>query len=393
MKTYLWLAYRYLKAKRKNKFIKLVTYITIAGVTLGVSALIVVIAVMNGFDNELEKKIIGINSHLILKQDPVLEDISSVSKKLKKSSEVISYSPFVLGNGTIMENDLIINIFLKGINLHQEENTTKIKKYLKSSISKIDEDEIIVGNVLADKLNLKVGSRIRILIPQILKEERFKVKGIFNSGMYEYDLTIAFINLRRAQTIFQLGNSVTGIGIKIKDPYRAEEVKRELSNLIGYPYYILSWIDMNKNLFSALKLEKTAMFIILALIVLVAAFNIASILIMSVLEKVKDIGILRAIGINRKTLMRIFIWKGLFIGVIGIFLGALIGFFLIYILKTYPIIKLPSDIYYIDRLPVAPSIKDNVLILFSALIITFIATIYPAIRAARLEPIICLRHE
>lgn len=393
MNVSFWLAYRYLRAKRKSKFIKIVTYITVAGVMVGVSALIIVIAVMNGFDSELEKKIIGLNAHLILRQDPYLIDYENICSKLNRLPFVISSAPFSLGNATVLGKELLINVMLKGIEYSQEKNTTALLNFLKRDIVDLKEDEIIIGNVLAEKLGLKIGDRIEILIPQTLRSYFFKVKGIFSSGMYEYDLSIAFLNLKKAQKILGLGKAVSGIGIKISNPYQAQRLKDEIARIFGYPYYLLSWIDMNKNLFSALKLEKTAMFIILALIVLVASFNISSILIMSVLEKVRDIGVLKAIGMNKKKLMGIFIWEGMLIGFSGILLGSLLGFSAIYLLKNYPIIKLPPDIYYIDRLPVKLTFQDSFLIISCAFLLSFLSTIYPARRAAKLDPIVCLRYE
>lgn len=381
-------------ARKQARFFKLISLITILGVAIGVMALLVVIAVMNGFDKELEEKIFGINSGLLIKKDPYIynEDYSYLGDRLAAVEEIKGYTPIIMGNATIITGDNVINIFLKGVNLKTEVEVTRFGSYLKTQLNSLSDNEIIVGSVLADNLNLKIGSELVVLIPYSLKIYSFKVRGIFESGMYDYDLSLGYINLDTARKIFGI-NGFTAIEAKVANPYKAEFIKKKLIPYLGGNYYILTWMDLNRNLFQALKLEKTAMFIILCLIVLVASFNISSILIMSVVEKIKDIGILRAIGMRAKDIRKLFIFQGLIIGGLGIFLGAVLGWFLIYILKTYPIVRLPSDIYYIDRLPVASDIKDFIIIVGSAFIITLISTIYPALRASRFDPVVALRYE
>ncbi len=388
-----YLARKFL-TRKQARFFKLISLITVLGVAIGVMALLVVIAVMNGFDKELEEKIFGINSGLLIKKDPCIydEDYAYLVDKLATVEEVKGYTPIVMGNATIITGENVINIFLKGVDLKTEIEVTRFGNYLKTQLNSLSDNEIIVGNVLADNLNLRIGSELVVLIPYSLKTYSFKVRGIFESGMYEYDLSLAYINLDTARKIFGT-NGFTAIEAKIANPYKAKFVKKKLIPYLGGNYYILTWMDLNRNLFQALKLEKTAMFIILCLIVLVASFNISSILIMSVVEKIKDIGILRAIGMRARDIRRLFIFQGLIIGGLGIFLGAVLGWFLIYILKTYPIVKLPSDIYYIDRLPVASDIKDFIIIMVSAFMITLISTIYPALRASKFDPVIALRYE
>ncbi len=386
---------RKILARKQARFFKLISLITILGVAIGVMALLVVIAVMNGFDKELEEKIFGINSGLLIKKDPYIydKDYSYLRDKLAAVEEIKGYTPIIMGNATIIAGENVINIFLKGVDLKTEVKVTRFGSYLKTQLNSLSDNEIIVGNVLADNLNLRIGSELVVLIPYSLKTYSFKVRGIFESGMYDYDLSLAYINLNTARKIFDI-NGFTAVEAKISNPYKAKFVKKKLiPYLVGRDYYILTWMDLNKNLFQALKLEKTAMFIILSLIVLVASFNISSILIMSVVEKMKDIGILRAIGMRAKDIRRLFVFQGLIIGGLGIFLGAVLGWFLIYILKTYPIVKLPSDIYYIDRLPIASGIKDFIIIMGSAFIITLISTIYPALRASKFDPVIALRYE
>ncbi len=391
MKLEFWIAKKYI-FRKKAKFLKIISIITISGVAIGVMALLVVIAVMNGFDRELEDKILGINSDILIKADPFIYNPEDVIEKLSTIDEIISFSPVVLGNGSLILEDALESVYVKGIDLKKEKKTTNIEKYLSNKIDTIGYEGILVGSVLAKRLSLTLGSEIDILLPFKLESFSFKVEGIFESGMYEYDTSLVYIDLEKAKEIFSFPG-LTTLEVKLKDPYKATDLKKIIQARLSYPYYVLSWIDMNKNLFSALKLEKTAMFIILCLIVLVASFNIASILIMSVLEKIKDIGIMRAVGMRLQVVRRIFIIQGMIIGFSGILLGASLGGLLIYILKEYPIIKLPSDIYYIDKLPVAVSFVDFISIILAAGLITFISTLYPAIKAAKFDPVTALRYE
>ncbi|MDP8233623.1 MAG: ABC transporter permease [Candidatus Saelkia tenebricola] len=391
MRFEFWLAKKYL-SRKEAKFLKLISVITVLGVAIGVMTLLVVIAVMNGFDKELEEKILGINSDLLIKSEPVLYNYEEVVTKLDSLDEIMFFSPVVVGNGSLVKNGFLENIYIKGIDLKQEVKTTNLEKYLIHKLDNINSNGIVIGKVMAEKFDLILGSTVEVLMPFQFESFPFVVEGIFESGMYEYDASLVYINLNSAKDIFSI-SGVTSLEIKIKNPYKADVLKKEIQDILGVPFYVLSWIDMNKNLFQALKLEKTAMFIILCLIVLVASFNIASVLIMSVLGKIKDIGIMRAIGARAKDIRRVFIIQGMLIGFTGILLGTALGGALIYIIDNYKIIKLPSDIYYIDALPVAPSMIDFVLIVSSALLITFISTLYPAIKAAKFDPVVALRYE
>jgi len=221
---------------------------------------------------------------------------------------------------------------------------------------------------------------------------RFRVAGIFESGFYEYDQTLAYIHLQEAQQLLRMGDAVTGVGIRVKDIYKADQVAEKVVATLGFPYWARDWMQMNKNLFSALKLEKKAMFIILTLIVLVAAFNIASTLIMMVMQKTKDIAILKAMGATDQSIRKIFIFKGMVIGCVGTLTGLCLGFLGCFFLKRYKFIELPGDVYYFTTLPVKLEFLDVFLIASAAMLICFLATLYPARQASKLNPVEAIRY-
>jgi lipoprotein-releasing system permease protein len=254
-------------------------------------------------------------------------------------------------------------------------------------------EEILIGSQLAKHLNLYLYDKVKVISPVERKHFEFKIGGIFESGMYDYDATLTYISLNKAKEFFDTGGLIGTIGVRVDDLFLAEEVKKSLIEELGFGYWIKTWMEINKNLFSSLKLEKTVMFIILVLIVLVACFNIISTLIMTVMEKTKDIGILKSLGATRSSIASVFTYCGLIIGIIGTIIGASIGILACYLLKTYKFIKLPADIYYLETLPVNIQWTDSLIIAFSAILISFLATLYPAYQAAKLNPVEALRYE
>ena len=389
----LFISMRYLLAKRKEKFISLISLISILGVAVGVMALIVVLSVMGGFRHDLREKIIGTNAHIIIEREGGMENSPAIIDRVLGLDYVVAASPFIVGETMIRYQDRVKGVLFKGIDPEREVKVTKLSEYIVKGDLDFKEEGVILGKELAQSLGAYPGDRVSLVSPTTSKVHHFIVEGIFNSGMYEYDMNLVFGRLSSAQRLFNVEGLVSSIGLKLDNVYQAERVKRQIQEMLGFPYWVRSWMDINRSLFSALRLEKTVMFIILSLIVIVACFNIVSTLIMVVMDKTKDIGILKSIGATNKSIKKIFASCGFIIGLMGTALGAGVGFLLCYLLKTYRLIKLPADIYYIDRLPVRVEWTDSLIIILAAIMISWVATLYPARQAARLSPVEALRYE
>ncbi len=403
----LLIAIRYLRSKRKKRGISFNTLITTGGVMLGVMALVVVLSVMSGFHEDLRNKILGVNAHVVvLNFKGGISDYEGVIRKLKGIKQVVGASPFVLGQVMISKGRNAHGVFLRGIDPSYETSTTTIRKHIKvgrleALYSEQKLPGVIIGNELASMLNAYMGDVVNIVSPvgevgpmgMLPRVRRFRVVGIFEIGMYEYDANLILCSLKSAQEFFKTGDTVTGIELRVRDIYRASEVRQLIPRVLGRSFFARDWMQMNRNLFSALKLEKFTMFVILTLIVLVASFNIVSTLIMNVIEKQREIAILKAMGATNRGIMTIFVFQGLVIGVVGTVLGIIGGYLLCYIIGHYQIIKLPADVYYLSHLPVKVNPVDFVLVSVSAIAISLLATVYPAYQAAKLNPVEPLRYE
>jgi len=410
MRYELFISLRYLKAKRKQIFISLITILSMAGVGLGVMALVVVLSVMSGFEEDLKTKILGTNAHLVIFQHgSPMRDYGELSQKVEGIDGVVATTPFIFTQAMITSETNVLGVVLRGIDPNTAGRVINIEKTLKKgSVGSLKGEEgsseppgILVGKELAQTLGIMLGDTVVVVSPLGALApmgtgppmKKFRVSGIFDSGMYEYDTTLAYISLRSAQKFLAMDNSVSGVEVKVQDIYGVKKVAREIQRALGFPFWTKDWMQMNKSLFAALKLERTVMFIILVLIVLVAAFGIISTLIMVVMEKNKDIAILKSMGAAGRSIMRIFIFEGLIIGVVGTALGLIGGYGICMLLAKYQFISLPSDIYYISRLPVKMNGIDFFLVALAAIGISFLATLYPSWQASRLDPAEAIRYE
>ncbi|GAB6110960.1 lipoprotein-releasing ABC transporter permease subunit [Desulfomicrobium salsuginis] len=409
MQFELFVSLRYLLARRKQAFISVISLISVLGVAIGVASLIVVLGVMNGFSENLRDKILGINSHLIV--GSVKQTIENYDRLVDKSMQldgIAAATPFIYYEVMLSTPSGVKGVVLRGIDPNTAGQVLSVEKDLVSGSLKdlgnqADTPGIVIGKELATRLGLTMGSRVSLLAPSGKKSAAgfspkilfFNVVGIFNSGMYEYDSSLVFVSIPEAQKILGFeGDVVTGIEYRVTDIDAVQQTGELLvRSLGGFPLYSRNWIEMNQNLFAALKLEKTAMAVILTMIVLVGSFSIITTLVMMVMEKTKDIAVLMALGATPPQIRNIFILQGSLIGAVGTSIGFGLGLAICSLLKKYQFIKLPADVYYLDHLPVKTELLDMSLIAVSAMILCFLATLYPARQAAGMHPTEALRYE
>ncbi len=404
----LFLGLRYLKAKRKQRFISVITIISVLGVMVGVMALVVVLSVMNGFRSDLMSKILGVNSHvLVLNLSGTFSGYQQVAEKVKKMDGVVAVTPFVYTQVMLNHSGRVSGAVLRGVDPGSAARVVSFDKMIKEgTLSSLGESEkgtpaIIIGSELAKQIGAGTGSLVTVISPEgkltplgrTPNTQKFRVTAIFDSGMYEYDASMVYISLSQAQRFLALGDNVTGLELKVKEVYQSDIIAKKIQKKLGYPYWTKDWKLMNRSLFSALKLEKLTMFIILTMIVLVGALNIISTLVMVVMEKTRDVAILRAMGASARSIMGIFMFQGILVGVIGTVTGLCSGLGLCQLLSKYQFINLPADVYYISKLPVQVSVSDVSIVAGAAVVISFLATLYPAWYASRLNPVESFRYE
>ena len=401
-----FIAGKYLKAKRKEGFISLITLLSIAGVAVGVMALVVVIAVMSGAETDFRKRILGLEPHiLVMNYSGKFDGYSDIIADVTQNEQVLGASPILFAQAMIRSSHSFSGIMVRGIDPDNNFSLIKgfgpdqLKKFLGKAGTDNDFPGIILGKDLANSIGVISGDKIILMSPNgiaspmgnIPSMKRFVVTGTFDSGMYEYDSALAYIDLKEVQQLAGSKDQVSAVGIWINNVFDVKTVKDSLADTFRYPFYMRDWMEINKSLFSALKLEKTAMFIILTLIILVAAFNIASALIMMVMEKTKDIAVLKTMGATHKTIRRIFMIQGMIVGSFGTFIGTISGVIVCYFLKKYDFIQLP-DAYPFSTLPVQLEYADVLAIAVSALLICFMSTLYPSHKASKMDPVEALRY-
>jgi len=409
MKFELFIALRYLLARRKQAFISVISLISILGVALGVASLIVVMGVMNGFTEDLKDKILGINAHILVHASgSSMQNYREISAKMLTVPGVVGATPFIYSEMMLSAGGGVKGVVLRGIDPATAGEVLVLPRdMIAGRIADLDpvsdSPGVIIGKELAERLLVGVGDRVNLLSPAgkhsasgfSPKVKGFTVVGLFKTGMYEYDTTLAYVSLRSAQELLGFrGDAVSGIEARVSDVYDVARIASDITRKLGSDFYrTRNWMEMNGNLFAALKLEKTAMFVILIMIILVGSFSIITTLVMLVMEKTRDIAILMSMGATSASIRNIFMYQGAIIGTVGSTLGFSLGFFLSWLIKKYQFIKLPSDVYPMDHLPIRLDSLDMLLIAVCALGLCFLATLYPARQAARLRPAEALRYE
>jgi len=393
MKWEFMVSLRYLLEKRKERFISVTTFISVVGIAVGVAALIITMGIVNGFDNEIEEKILSINPHIIITAGVPISDSKNLMNTIEGIDGVLESAEFLDGQAVINVEENTMGILLRGVHPDPRRRLPRMDDYIIAGTSGLKGSAVIVGSELANNYRLKVGQTVSIISPLSGQAKEFKVNGIFKSGRYDYDFNLVFMNIKEVGRLLQKEGMAGGIGLRVADAFNVDNVKHKIQSIIRPPYRTTTWKEIEKNLFSALRLEKLVLFIVVALIIFVACFNIISTLIMTVMEKTKDIGILKAIGSSRLGIMSVFLLEGLYVSIIGILLGSGIGLGLCHLQSRYEFIKLPPDVYYIYSVPVQVRIPDTIIIILAAFVLGLVATIYPSMHAATLNPVDALKYE
>ncbi len=409
----LFIGLRYTRAKRRNHFISFISLISMLGVALGVMALIVVLSVMNGFEKELRERILGMVSHVTVSSlDDSLKDWRSLSNDIRNNDAVIGSAPYVEAEAMLSNLSSVSGAIIRGIDPEFEPQVSEIHEHMtfgKLSDLVAGEYGIVLGTGLANSLNVVPGDRVTMITPQasaspvglLPRLRRFNVVGLFEIGVYEYDRSSAIIHTEDASRLFRLEGGVTGLRLKLQDMDAAPQVRNQIKRQVGFDYWVSDWTLRHSNYFKAVKTEKTVMFIILSLIVAVAAFNIVSTLVMVVADKQADIAILRTIGMSPTSIMWVFMVQGTIIGVVGTLLGLGSGVLIAsYIDVIIPALEqffqtqfLPTGVYPITELPSDMQQSDVIKISVLSFLISVLATLYPALRAAKTKPAEALSYE
>jgi lipoprotein-releasing system permease protein len=404
----LHIAFRYLLAKRKQAFISVISFISTLGVTVGVMALVIALALMTGLQNELRDRIIGSNPHVYVWNAKGITDYHAEVAKLRQLPHVIGAAPAILGEGLISASRDTAPLVVKGIDPVLEQQVTDIKgAMLRGSIEGVEpsagtgRDGILIGKDLASKIGVAVGDTVSVLTPQqmltpngltIRPPRLLRVAGIFSLGLYEFDSTYGYVSIDVAKRLFGK-EQVDLIQLRVDDLSLAPQVATSVLTRFGSDYSAEDWSVMNKSLFTALSLEKMAVSMTIALIVMVAALNIVASLVLLVMEKHRDIAILKTMGASARSITTIFMMQGLIIGIVGTAVGAGVGYLASFLLDHYKVVRVPVDVYQVSYVPFRVLPLDFTLVVISAVVICFVATIYPSRQAAKLDPAQALRYE
>jgi len=411
MNLALWIAARYLRSRPASGFVTLLTGISVAGVAVGVTALLTVLAVMNGFESEVQTRIAGTDAHVVLLGETTsgVAGGDALAARLASEPGVVGCAPFTYSKAMAFHEGASEGLIVKGVDLARERGVTTVGRNITPPLDSIPsvtlggEPGIVLGSDLAGRLGARVGDVVLLATlrgdphaafgwaPRV---KPFRLVGIFTSGLFTYDSGLGFTSIAASQTFFELGDHVTGIEVRLADMFDAPAAAERLLARAATPgLRSNNWIALNRNLFTWMKLEKTVMFVILALIVMVAAFNIVSTLFMVVSEKRRDIGVLKSMGASPGFVMRVFLLEGLLIGALGTLLGSALGGALIFVLKRYPFVHLPGDVYFIETLPVRPEAGDFAAVILAAFVLCLAAACYPAWQASRLDPVTAIRRQ
>ena len=404
-----FVARRYLFARRKQAFIYVISIMSILGVALGVAALVVVLGVYNGLTTDMRDKILGANAHgIVMSYMPdAFAEHPELLGEVIKTPGVTGATPFIYTEVMLSAGKGVKGLVLRGIDPKTAPSVlTMLRKMKRGSIARLSQSDglpgIVIGEELAKRIGLGIGSRVNLLSPSGQKTaagfqpriRAFEVAAIFKTGMFEYDSSLAFVTLDACRDMLGLDPGfLSGIEITVDDVFKADVIAERISNSIGSPFYARNWMEMNANLFAALKLEKIGMFILLAMVVLIGSFSIVATLVMLVMEKTRDIAVMLSMGATRRTIRRIFMLQGTIIGFVGTLLGYALGLTVGFLLKRYQFIKLPENVYTLDHLPIIITLSDVLIIGGAAMLLCFLATLYPARQASRLKPAEALRYE
>ncbi|MBD3378110.1 FtsX-like permease family protein [candidate division KSB1 bacterium] len=409
MKYELYIARRYLQSKRKTGFISLISYISIGGVIVGVAALIIVLSVMNGFEQEVRSRFLSADSHIRVQtfHDNGIEHIGALQNQVKNLPHVMASTPYIQEKALIKSKAGQSGVVVRGIAIESAQDIIALDRNmvfgsLNLGITREQDGKdlpgIVIGFELAKNLQVIVGDEIVLLSLAGIEKygdlpfsKRFRITGYFETGLVEFDGRIAYVSVASAQELFKLQNRLTGLWIQLDDYEKSEKVAQQLETKLGYPYKVYTWRDLNPNLFAWMQIEKWGAFIVLSLIIMVAAFNIVSTLIMLTIEKQSEIGILKSMGATQTGIKRVFMYQGLLIGITGTLVGVLLGTGFCLAQAQWHFFSIPGDVYIINYLPIATQPLDVLLIAIASTVITTLSAIYPARKAARLDPISTIR--